>query len=186
MRQPWTHPLTREAAIQAAGIAAALPELRTARLRLRAPRLDDFGTYAEIMSSDRGLHVGGPMDPAEAWDDFCRMVATWLLRGHGLWSVEGRGGLLGFVLIGMEPGDPEPELGFLFTAEAEGQGYAQEAAEAARAHAFRALGLPGLVSCIAPENFRSRRLAERLGARPDPGTLDGVLVYRHPVPELPV
>ncbi|MFQ6753062.1 GNAT family N-acetyltransferase [Cereibacter sphaeroides] len=186
MSEPWTHPLTRAAAMQAASLAAAVPELATPRLRLRAPRLEDFATYAEIVGSDRGLDVGGPMAPAEAWNDFCRMVATWLLRGHGLWSVERRGELLGFVLIGMEPGDPEPELGFLFTAEAEGQGHAQEAAEAARAHAFGALGLPGLVSCIAPGNFRSRRLAERLGARPDPGTLDGVLVYRHPVPELSV
>ncbi|MGP3698348.1 GNAT family N-acetyltransferase [Rhodobacter sp. NSM] len=186
MTQPWTHPLTCGAAMQAAGVASAVPELLTERLRLRAPRLEDFPTYARIVCSDRGIHVDGPMTPEQAWDDFCRMVATWLLRGHGVWSVEASAELLGFVLIGMEPGDPEPELGFLFTAEAEGQGHAQEAAEAARAHAFGALGLPSLVSCIAPENFRSRRLAERLGARPDPGTLDGVLVYRHPVPEMSV
>ncbi|MCE6950027.1 GNAT family N-acetyltransferase [Cereibacter sphaeroides] len=186
MTSPWSHPITRACAMQAAGVAGAVPEIATRRLRLRAPRLDDFATYAEIVGSDRGRHIGGPLPRAEAWDDFCRMTATWLLRGHGLWSVELDADLLGFVLIGMEPGDPDPELGFLFTAEAEGQGYAQEAAEAARHHAFTALGLPRLVSCIAPDNFRSRRLAERLGARLDPGTLDGVLVYRHPVPEVSV
>ena len=111
------------------------------------------------------------MSREDAWLDFAQMVAGWMLRGHGLWSVERRadGALIGFVPLGFEPGDREPELGFLFLAEAEGQGYAREAAEAARDFAFGAssAGAP-LVSYVAPENLRSIRLAERLGARREP------------------
>ena len=184
MTGPWSPPLTCACAMQAASVAAAIPEVATARLRLRPPRLEDFGTYARIVGAPAAAGIAGPMDRAAAWNDFCRRVASWVLRGHGLWAVERHAELLGFVLIGIEPGDPQPELGFLFTPEAEGEGVAQEAAEAARTHAFRALGLPGLVSRVAPGDFRSRRLAERLGARPDPDMPHGMVVYRHSPPEV--
>jgi RimJ/RimL family protein N-acetyltransferase len=184
MTAPWLHTPTAGTAAQADRLAALVPVLETGRLRLRAPALADFPAWAEIMTTPRAIHLGGPMTEPEAWDDFCRAVAVWLLRGHGLWTVEPHSGgePLGFVLIGFEPGDVEPELGWLFRAGAEGRGYAAEAATAARDHAFGRLGLTGLVSYIAPGNDRSIRLAERLGAWPE-GQLDGSLVYRHPAPD---
>ncbi len=87
-------------------------------------------------------------------------------------------------------GWPEREIGWtLWAAEAEGKGYAREAAVAARDHAFRDLGWDTAVSYIDPENTRSIALAERLGARRDdaarhPGD-EPCLVYRHPKPEAP-
>ncbi len=178
---PWTAPLTSAAAMQAARLGGELPELATERLRLRAPRLEDFAVYAEIATSARASGIGGPMTETEAWDDFCRMVATWLLRGHGVWTVEELEGgeTVGFVLIGFEPGDAEPELGYLFRATAEGQGYATEAAAAARDHGFARLRLPALVSYVAPDNLGSRRVAARLGAVADAAPRDGSLVFRH-------
>ncbi len=182
MTAPWTAPVSHGAEALSRAVAAAVPRLATARLTLRAPRLSDFAAYAEIVCSDRGIHIGGPLTEEEAWDDFCRATAVWLLRGHGIWAVEAHGGgdPLGFVLIGFEPGDQEPELGFLFRASAEGHGYAAEAAAVARDHAFGTLGLSTLVSYIAPGNARSVRVAERLGAVRDDGMVDGCFVYRHP------
>lgn len=183
---PWSHPPAPACAAQAARAAATLPRLATDRLTLRAPVLSDFAAWAEITCGQRGRHIGGPMTEAEAWDDFSRASAVWLLRGHGLWTVEPKGGgeVLGFVLLGFEPGDAEPELGYLFRAAAEGQGFAAEAARAARDHAFGALGMTTLVSYVAPGNDRSTRLAERLGARRDPDRHDGCDVWRHaPVPD---
>ncbi len=178
------------AADAAARMQAALPRLETARLILRAPRLEDFEIYARIGASDRGRHlVADNTDRAALWLDFTQMVATWLLRGHGVWTVEARtdGAVLGFVLIGFEPGDHEPELGYLFRETAEGRGYAQEAATAARDHALTTLALPGLVSTIDPDNARSIRLATRLGAARDPAAEaahgNTIRVYRHPTPE---
>lgn len=182
---PWEMPSEGAAAAIAARLAAAVPAIETPRLRLRAPRIADFGAYAAIATTERAAYIGGPMTRGEAWLDFNQMVAGWLLRGHGVWSVARRddGVLLGFLPLAHEFGDPEPELGFLFVAAAEGQGYAREAAEAARAFAFDELGWDSVVSYVDPANARSVRLAERLGAVPGPETPEGVRVFRHLRPE---
>lgn len=178
----WESPSDGAAATLAACLSARVPELDTPRLRLRAPRIEDFATYAGIVMSERGIHVGGPMSREAAWLDFTQMVAGWLLRGYGLWSIERRSDrvLVGFLPLNHEAGDPEPELGWFLAAAAEGQGYAREAATAARAYADRCLGLAQLVSYIAPENARSIRLAEAIGAIGEgPVAGDDTLVFRH-------
>jgi len=169
--------------------AALVPVLATERLILRAPRVEDAALYVAIASGPRGVGLGGPMIIDEAWYDFAALAAGWMLHGHGGWSVERRdtGTLIGFVILGLEPGDQEPELGYLVAEDYEGHGYATEAAIAARDYAFGTLGMPTLVSYILKGNSRSVALAERLGA-----TLDGEirydgddvasLVYRHPAP----
>lgn len=179
-------PATGPAAAFAASLQTALPVLETKRLLLRAPRIEDFATYAAIGESNRGRYlVEDNTDRDALWLDFAQMVASWLLRGHGVWTVETRdtGDTIGFVLLGFEPGDHEPELGYLFLPEAEGHGFAQEAARAARAHAFGNLGLKTLVSTIDPGNARSIRLAERLGATRDAAAEaahgNAIHVYRH-------
>lgn len=169
----------------AARIQAQIPEIETARLRLRAPRIEDFDLYAQIICSPRGTFMKGPMSREDAWDDFARMIVVWLFRGHGAWIIEEKqtAKALGVVLIGFEPGDSAPELGYALSAEAEGRGYASEAAAAIRDHALRDLRLPELVSYIVPENAASIAVAERLGATLAPERVDGILVYRHHLPE---
>jgi RimJ/RimL family protein N-acetyltransferase len=185
---PWEQPSTGAAAALAADVAACIPELETPRLRLRAPRIGDFEAYAAIATTERGVHFGGPMSREAAWLDFAQLVASWLLRGYGVWSVERRadGRLIGFLPLDHEFGDPEPEIGWLLLPEAEGQGFATEAATAARRLAFERLGFGTLVSYVDRTNHRSVGVAERLGARREAAThpLDGdVLVFRHPAPE---
>jgi RimJ/RimL family protein N-acetyltransferase len=188
MIAPHEHPIPGAAATFAATLSGLLPEIQTARLRLRAPRLTDFDAWAEILTGPAAPHLGGPFERDDAFVEFLASCGTWLLRGHGPWTVEPKqgGDVLGFVLLGFEPGDAEPELGYLFRPSAEGRGYATEAVTAARAHAFTALGLSRVVSYIAPENAASVRLARRVGAVQD-GLLDGSQVWVHrPVARDPV
>lgn len=166
----------------------SIPSLDTDRLTLRAPRLGDFEPYAAFWASERAVHEGGPRDRAAAWREFACDVAGWALRGFGVWSVEPKGGGSWLGAVGLFQPDwyPEPELGWTLAPEAEGRGFAFEAARAARAWAYRARGLGPLVSYIDPDNARSIRLAERLGAWRDaaaarPGSAD--LAFRHPGPE---
>ena len=171
----------------AATIAAHVPVLTTQRLTLRAPRLEDFDDFASIVCTERGVFVGGPMSREDGWYDFTGAVSIWMLHGHGMWTVVESASQrrLGFVALGLEPGDLEVELGYLFLAPAEGQGFAREAVVAARDWGFGTLNLPTLVSYIDRGNLRSIRLAEAIGAvedTPADWPADS-MVFRHHPPE---
>ena len=168
----------------------AIPTIETERLVLRPPSVDDFAGYASIVTTDRGQFVGGPFDKETAWLDYSQMVAGWVFRGFGALTVATRdtGEYLGTVLVHHEFGDPEPELGWLFTAAAEGHGYAFEAGRAMLDWAFANTGLRSLVSYMDPRNERALALATRLGGRPagDPSTVptysSDVVTYRYDAP----
>ena len=185
------YPTPGAAAQLAATIAGHVPVIATERLILRAPKLSDFPACAEIACSDRGRFVGGPMSREDAWSEFTGMAAGWLLHGHGGFTIEDalHAAIYGFVVLGLEPGDQEVELGFALTEAGEGKGIGFEAASAIRDWAAGELGLTGLVSYIDPDNTRSIALATRLKAERDPvaeAKLDegGICVYRHPAPEV--
>lgn len=180
---PWEAAPVGQASIAVERIGISLPRIFTDRTTMRSPYIEDFQIYADIVMSDRGKFVSGQRTRDGAWDDFLQLTASWILRGAGLWTVELQEdkSVLGFVLLGHETGDPEPELSFFFTAEAEGKGYAFEAARSARNNAFFALSWDSLVSYIEPGNDRAIALATRLGATHDPAAdFDGTLAYRYP------
>lgn len=163
---------------------AIAPVIETDRLLLREPVLADWPAFAELMTSDRASYMGGPFSSASAWGMFCQSIALWRLYGVGNLSIELRETkrYLGQIEINQGPRFPEPELGWQLVAAAEGRGYAFEAAVALRDWAFRERGLKTLTSYIDPDNLRSIRLAERLGATLDeraPKQDPDDLVYRH-------
>ena len=182
---PHEMPSSGASAARAADLRACLPQLETLRCILRAPVIEDFEAFRQIMMSERAQYMDGPFDRSGAWDEFTECVSGWLLRGYGAWAIEEKtnGAVIGFTLVHMEFGDREPELGWFLTAEAEGKGYAFEAAKAAKAYALETLELPSLVSYIDPPNTRSIRLAEKLGAWHDAAASaefeEPICVYRH-------
>lgn len=171
-------------------ISVQVPVLETARLRLREPRAADFEAVAAFYAdADRSRGFGGPLNRAEAWRWFASLIGHWALRGFGFWMVESRDGaeLLGMVGLWEPEGWPEPELGWVMFAKAEGKGHAYEAAMAVRDHAYRHMGFATLTSFIFPGNARSVALAERMGAVKE-GEFQNVthgteMVYRHPAPK---
>ncbi len=148
---------------------ASVPVIETARLVLRAPQMEDVALWTKINQTGEPEFLGGPHSDADCYSDFCVYTAGWMLHGHGLWSVERKdtGQLIGFITFGLEWGDQEPELGYLFDESAHGQGFAHEAAEAALKHALSLYGSGGVVSYISSGNAPSQRLAKRLGAERD-------------------
>lgn len=177
------------AARQAARLGGKIPSLDTRRLQIRAPRIYDFKSYAKILESDRAILMGGPFSRAEAWAEFTSYAALWMLHGHGLWTIDAQTTpSAGFVLLGYEYADPEPELGILLSEDAEGQGIAEEAMIAVRDYAFEALKWDSVASFVDPDNDRCIRLMTRLGASRDAGAEakicdDGhTLVFRHTAP----
>jgi len=143
-------------------------ELLTERLQLRVFRLDDFEAHAEISADPevmRYIHKG-PLSRAEAWWQMARYVGHWQLRGYGMWAVVERstGRLIGHLGFLNPEGGQGFELGWALARHAWGRGYAFEGARAAVHHAFTALNRDRIVCLIRPQNTRSIRLAERLGA----------------------
>lgn len=168
-----------------ASLSVQVPVLSSRRLILREPRLADFDAFAAFSASPRAGFVGGPMDRAQAWRRFASGIGHWILRGFGLWTIEDRasGAVAGRTGLIAHEGWPETELGWQIYEGFEGRGYAHEAAMLARDHARHVMGLPPMISLIAPENTRSRRLAERMGAQIEgEGAVTGIpcLIYRHP------
>jgi len=168
---------------------AGVPELRTARLVLRAPRTEDFEVFAGYYASDRSRFTGGPMSREQAWRAFCHLTGHWVHRGYGPFVLAAPdGAALGSAGPFFPEGWPEPEIAWtLWDPAAEGRGFAHEAALAARDFARQALGWTTPISMIDPANDRSIALARRLGCRPD-GTFTherfGLChLWRHPAPE---
>ncbi len=180
-----THPPLGRAAMAATRHRAVIPRICTPRLVLRAPELSDLPLWTDLCTGSDGAHLGGPMTERDAWESFCTYVAGWLLHGHGLWSVERRkdGALVGFVMLGLEWEDLEPELGWMIAPEARGQGFGSEAARAARNHGIKTFGPGGCVSYVHADNTASNRLAASLDANRD-ATAEAaigepVCVWRH-------
>lgn len=165
-----------------------IPILHTERLVLRGPRRDDFPAYAAFWASPRSAHEGGPRDERGAWDDFAGAVGLWAIEGIGNWCLEerGTGAFAGMVGLNHPVHFPEVEIGWTLLEPFEGRGLAQEAARAILGWTWASTDLPSLVVYIEPENARSIRTAEALGARPDPDAAPvdpGDLVLRIHRPE---
>ncbi|MEM6905472.1 MAG: GNAT family N-acetyltransferase [Pseudomonadota bacterium] len=155
------------AAEVAASYRAMLPVLETERLILRVPEVEDFALWVRIFAEPGAEWIGGPLSPEEAWDGFAGQTACWLLHGHGPFVLHRRsdGARLGFVFLGYEWDDEEPELGWFLAHEFRNQGYGHEAGEAVRDWGLTLL--PTFVSCVNPENKASTRLARGLSATLD-------------------
>jgi RimJ/RimL family protein N-acetyltransferase len=158
----------------------APPVIETARLLLRLPRLDDAAALLEFVGDDEvmrpiGDEAGG-MEKAEAMVE--RWIARWARNGVGQFVVERDGEVLGRVGLIVWDGRTwetsaydlagtyaREELGWALVRRAWGHGYATEAAQAVKKWGHEERGIERLVSLIAPENVRSQRVAEKLGAR---------------------
>ena len=139
-----------------------IPEVVTERLRLRAFREDDLDAFAAIVADEEtARYIGGVRDRADAWRAIAMYLGHWELRGHGQWAVERAedGRLVGRCGLWFPEGWPELEVGWTFSREVWGRGYATEAGGAAIGWAVATLG----IDRIASVNDRSVRVAERLG-----------------------
>jgi len=163
------------------------PVIVTDRLVLRVPSERDIAPGCAFWASERSHMMGGPWTEAKCREEFQGLWDQWAKHGFSLFTVTLKGSDQGIGGIGpfFPDSHPEPELGWsLWSADHEGRGLAFEAATAARDWFFANTGFDSAVSYTDPDNHRSHRLCERMGAVVDPAAPypyeDGpVVIYRH-------
>lgn len=162
----------------------AIPVLETDRLTLRAPREGDFEAMLAFNDSPRAIYVGGGVARRWVWRGLLANIGHWALRGYGFFSVDTQpGDFIGRVGVIYHDGWDEPELAWHLFDGFEGQGFAHEAALAARADYHARISPQPLISYVDVTNTRSEALALRLGARRETTVTDpegDYHVYRHP------
>ena len=159
--------------------------LDTERLRLRVPASQDAEDLYDLLA-DADVMWGLGKEPVSAVEEVRAviegMIRDWRSDGLGAFVLEtattdpqvvGQAGLMIFDARDWTPSTwakagphAQPELGWALTRAYWGHGYATEAAAAIRNWAAERLKIDRLVSLISPENVRSQRVAERLGAIP--------------------
>lgn len=168
-----------------------IPVLQTERLTLRGPEAADWPAFRDYFASDRSAYTGGPKDEKQAWTIFAAEFGHWTIHGFGMWTVALKDGTpvgptpIGLVGCWYPAGWPEREIGWLMWDGFEGQGFAAEAAIAARTQCYGPLNWTTAVSYIHRDNARSIALANRLGCIRDAAAIHpnpDALVYRHPSP----
>lgn len=146
------------------------PIVESERIILVLPHADHLPAYVRYCASERSVFVGGPFDPAKAFEKLCAMSGHWGMRGFGR-----------FVMVSKATGQPighvgalqldraeRPEMTWtLWDGAFEGKGYAFEAARAYLSHASDTLDFESLLIRIEKHNHRSLRLAERIGTTRD-------------------
>jgi RimJ/RimL family protein N-acetyltransferase len=149
------------------------PAIETARLRLRAHRLEDFASFSEMWADPIVARYtsGKPLSKEEAWTKLLRYAGHWSLLGFGYWAVEEKEtgrfiGELGFADYKRDIHPPlgdTPEAGWIFSPAVHGRGYASEALREVLAWGDARFAAPRTVCLIQPENAASIRLAAKFG-----------------------
>jgi RimJ/RimL family protein N-acetyltransferase len=156
--------------------------IETERLLLRLPRREDADDLLEYAGDPEVTRwIGGQTGDRASTE---AKIEDWLARweangiGHFVVVLDGKVlGRVGFVVWDSrsweltsyaEAGEhAETELGWTLAQAHWGHGYAAEAARAARDWVHAERGIGRLVSLIHPDNRRSIRVAEKLGASPE-------------------
>jgi RimJ/RimL family protein N-acetyltransferase len=151
---------------------AAMTVLTTERLILREMTGADLDDIAALFGDEEVMrYYPKPMtrDEAQAWVEWNRRL--YRSHGFGLWAMVLRdtGEFAGD--CGLTPqyvdGIREIEVGYHVRTSLQRQGYATEAAAAARDFARDKLLLSRLIAIINPANVPSQRVAGKIGLKPE-------------------
>ena len=140
------------------------PTLQTARLTLGPATPAHAEAFIAFCATDHARFIGGPAERRDAWEGAAIGAGLWAVRGYGPFWVSQGDLPVGRVGVYYPVWRAEPELAWVIYPAFQGQGFATEAALAARDWAYAALGLAPMVSLIDEANAPSIRVAQKLGA----------------------
>ena len=140
--------------------------LRTERLLLRPPTLDDLSAWHATYVDAEEVWFGAPRSSIdENREKLVRQIANHAEHGYGFCAVElvQRGEIIGAAGLQRLEGGPDVEVGYRFLKAHWGRGYATESARASIEFGFEELGLDRIVAVALETNVASRRVLEKCG-----------------------
>lgn len=156
-----------------------MPDIETARLRLRRFTLDDLDTFASICVDPdvmKYIGAGSPVSREELEPMYLSgYIEYWKKHGFGRFAVilKERDELIGYCGLRLfsYPGlmlfDDTPEIVFLLKKTFWGKGLASEAARACLKYGFEHLKFGLIVGMTRSENIAAQRVLERIGMKYD-------------------
>ena len=149
-----------------------ITELETKRLKLRQWKEEDYLPFSKLNANPKVMEFF-PSVLTKVQSDVMLSTMKALIseKGWGFWAVEEKETGLLIGSFGLhEPTDELPflpcvEIGWRFSFEHWGKGYASEAGEEVLKFSFEVLELDEVVSFTAVKNERSWKLMQRLGMK---------------------
>lgn len=143
------------------------PTLETDRLILRPPIDGDFDGFCAFHADEDAMTwLGGVSSPPVVWRIMRTIAGSWALDDFGMFSVieKHTGQWIGRIGPLCPHGWPDREVGWGLLTEAQGKGYAKEAAAACMDFACDVLNWDMIIHTINPDNQSSAKLAKALGS----------------------
>lgn len=143
--------------------------MRTGRLWLRPVAYADLPALRALKADPRvfAVMLGGVRSAQEVAEELATDIAFWGRYGVGMWSVREAesGRFLGITGIHLRPDGMGMAIRFAFLPEAQGRGYASEAAGAALRFAHERAGIARVVAVARQDNVGSRQVLGAIGMR---------------------
>lgn len=141
----------------------------TGRLWLRPVAYADLPALRALKADPRvfAVMLGGVRSARQADEELAADIAFWGQHGVGMWTVREAesGKFLGITGIHLRPDGRGMAIRFAFLPEAQGRGYASEAAGAALRFAHDRAGIERIVAVARQDNIGSRQVLGAIGMR---------------------
>ncbi|WIY59098.1 GNAT family N-acetyltransferase [Bacillus arachidis] len=142
--------------------------IRTERLLMRRPTLEDIDAFHQIVKNDevgRWLAVSRGMLREEAKQYVGKIIEHWTENGFGVWFLfhKTTGELVGHCGLRYIDETRDVEIMYLLDPKFWGNGFATEAAHASIQYVFHDLKVQKLIARIKSTNEKSKNVLEKIG-----------------------
>lgn len=147
-----------------------MPQIETARLRLRLWCEEDLEPYARMCADPEVMrYLPATLTREETRRQIEGFTRHWRERGFGIWAVQDKSGgdFIGFIGLMYQHdwpvGEDKVEVGWRLDRGFWGRGLATEGAIESLRYGFERLKLPRIISICDPRNAASRSVMEKAG-----------------------
>ncbi|HEY9802954.1 MAG TPA: GNAT family N-acetyltransferase [Leptolyngbyaceae cyanobacterium] len=144
-----------------------MPEIETARLRLRYFNLHDFDDLFRLYSDTEVMKYLSPRSREQTEASLRKHIQHWQEHNLGMWAVVDKqsGKMIGRCGLGFLDNTPEVELGYVLDKSYWNMGLGTEASIATLNYGFLTINLERIVAIANPANIASRRVIEKVGMK---------------------